>query len=183
MFPMPPEAIEILTPQESKRTITRLESQIVEKAGDLRNLVLIGIHTRGVPLARRLSMQIQHLEEIHVPVGSLDITFYRDDLDRIGARTPEKTDIPVDLAGKHVVLVDDVIYKGRTVRAALDAMNDHGRPNVIRLAVLIDRGHREVPIQPDFVGKRLPTSKEERVSVYFSEVHGRDGVELLKGSV
>jgi pyrimidine operon attenuation protein / uracil phosphoribosyltransferase len=180
---MPPEAIEILTAQESKRTITRLASQIVEKAGDLNNLVLIGIHTRGVPLAHRLSLQIQQLEDIQVPVGSLDITFYRDDLDRIGARTPEKTNIPVDLAGKHVVLIDDVIYKGRTVRAALDAMNDHGRPSVIRLAVLIDRGHREVPIQPDFVGKVLPTSKEEIVRVYLTEMHGRDGVELLKGPV
>ncbi len=178
---MSAEAIEILSAQESKRTITRLASQIVEKAGDLNHLVLIGIHTRGVPLAHRLATQIHLLENVTVPVGALDITFYRDDLDRIGARTPEKTDIPVDLVGKHVVLIDDVIFKGRTVRAALDAMNDHGRPSLIRLAVLIDRGHREVPIQPDFVGKVLPTSKEEIVRVYLSEMHGKDGVELLKG--
>jgi pyrimidine operon attenuation protein/uracil phosphoribosyltransferase len=178
---MASEAIEILTPEESRRTITRLASQIVERAGDLSTLVLIGIHTRGVPLAKRLAAQIQHLEGISIPFGSLDITFYRDDLDRIGARTPEKTNLPFDLTGKQVVLVDDVIYKGRTVRAALDAMNDYGRPSIIRLAVLIDRGHREVPIQPDFVGKVLPTSKEEIVRVYLSEVHGRDGVEILKG--
>jgi len=178
---MASEAIEILTPEESRRTITRLASQIVERAGDLSTLVLIGIHTRGVPLAERLAAQIEHLEGISIPFGSLDITFYRDDLDRIGARTPEKTNLPFDLAGKQVVLVDDVIYKGRTVRAALDAMNDYGRPSIVRLAVLIDRGHREVPIQPDFVGKVLPTSKEEIVRVYLSEMHGRDGVEILKG--
>jgi pyrimidine operon attenuation protein/uracil phosphoribosyltransferase len=114
-------------------------------------------------------------------LGAIDITFYRDDLDTIGVRTPEKTDIPFDLSGKIVLLVDDVIYKGRTIRAALDAVNDYGRPEVIRLAVLVDRGHRELPIHPDYVGKQLPTSKEERVKVYLQEVDGHDGVEVVKG--
>ncbi|MGI0491187.1 bifunctional pyr operon transcriptional regulator/uracil phosphoribosyltransferase PyrR [Alkalinema pantanalense CENA528] len=174
------DAIEILSAQEVRRTLTRLASQIVEKSGDLSNLVLLGIWTRGVPLAKDLAEQIAVLEQVEVPLGSLDITFYRDDLDRIGVRTPEKTEIPFDLTGKTVVLVDDVIFKGRTIRAALDAINDYGRPSIIRLAVMIDRGHREVPIQPDFVGKVLPTSKEEVVKVYLQEIDGREGVELLK---
>ncbi|MBD2328534.1 MAG: bifunctional pyr operon transcriptional regulator/uracil phosphoribosyltransferase [Alkalinema sp. CACIAM 70d] len=174
------DAIEILSAQEVRRTLTRLASQIVEKSGDLSNLVLLGIWTRGVPLAKVLAEQIAALEQVEVPLGFLDITFYRDDLDRIGVRTPEKTEIPFDLTGKTVVLVDDVIFKGRTIRAALDAINDYGRPGIIRLAVMIDRGHREVPIQPDFVGKVLPTSKEEVVKVYLQEIDGREGVELLK---
>jgi pyrimidine operon attenuation protein / uracil phosphoribosyltransferase len=173
-------AIEILSPEELRRTLTRLASQIVEKAGDLQSLVLLGIQTRGVPLAKALGAQIEQLEKVEVPIGSLDITFYRDDLDRQGVRTPGKTDIPFDLTGKVVVLVDDVIYKGRTIRAALEAVNDYGRPERIRLAVLVDRGHRDLPIQPDFVGKMLPTSKEEVVKVYLQETDGRDGVELLR---
>ena len=175
------EHIEILSAEELRRTVTRLASQIVEKSGDLSKLVLLGIYTRGVPLAQTVAEQINLLEQIHVPLGAIDITFYRDDLDTIGVRTPAKTDIPFDLSGKTVVLVDDVIYKGRTIRAALDAVNDYGRPEVIRLAVLVDRGHREVPIHPDFVGKELPTSKEERVKVYLQEIDGRDGVEVVKG--
>jgi pyrimidine operon attenuation protein / uracil phosphoribosyltransferase len=173
-------AIEILSPEELRRTLTRLASQIVEKSGDLQSLVLLGIQTRGAPLAKSLGAQIEQLEQVKVPIGSLDITFYRDDLDRMGVRTPGKTDIPFDLTGKVVVLVDDVIYKGRTIRAALEAVNDYGRPELIRLAVLVDRGHRELPIQPDFVGKMLPTSKEEAVKVYLQETDGRDGVELIR---
>jgi pyrimidine operon attenuation protein / uracil phosphoribosyltransferase len=173
-------AIEILSPEELRRTLTRLASQIVEKAGDLQSLVLLGIRTRGVPLAKALGAQIEQLEQVKVPIGSLDITFYRDDLDRMGVRTPGQTDIPFDLTGKVVVLVDDVIYKGRTIRAALEAVNDYGRPERIRLAVLVDRGHRDLPIQPDFVGKMLPTSKEEAVKVYLQETDGRDGVELIR---
>lgn len=178
---MAPERIEILSSEEVRRTVNRLASQIVEKSGDLAKLVLLGIHTRGVPLAKTLVEQIVLLEQVEVPLGAIDITFYRDDLDTIGVRTPAKTDIPFDLTGKTVVLVDDVIYKGRTIRAALDAVNDYGRPEVIRLAVLVDRGHRELPIHPDYVGKQLPTSKEERVKVYFQEIDGRDGVEVVKG--
>ncbi|NJN74367.1 MAG: bifunctional pyr operon transcriptional regulator/uracil phosphoribosyltransferase PyrR [Limnothrix sp. RL_2_0] len=177
---MTKSVIEILSPEEIRRTITRLASQIVEKAGDLSELALLGIYTRGVPLAHIVAKQIELLENIDVPVGALDITFYRDDLDKIGVRTPSKTDIPFDMNGKHLVLVDDVIFGGRTIRAALNAINDYGRPELIRLAVLVDRGHRQLPIQPDFTGKKLPTAKEEQVKVYLQDIDGRDAVELIK---
>ncbi|MBF2007233.1 bifunctional pyr operon transcriptional regulator/uracil phosphoribosyltransferase PyrR [Chlorogloeopsis fritschii PCC 9212] len=173
------KVVEILSSEELRRTVNRLASQIVERTRDLSQLVLIGIHTRGVPLAQLLARQIEALEGLSVSVGALDITFYRDDLDQIGLRTPAKTDIPFDLTGKIVVLVDDVIYKGRTVRAALNAVNEYGRPEVIRLAVLVDRGHRELPIHPDFIGKQLPTAKEEIIKVYFQDTDGRDAVELI----
>jgi pyrimidine operon attenuation protein/uracil phosphoribosyltransferase len=176
---MPPEIVEILSADEIRRTINRLASQIVERSGDLSKLVLLGIYTRGVPLAHLLARQIETLEQIAVPVGSIDITFYRDDLDQINLRTPEKTEIPFDLSNRTVVLVDDVIFKGRTIRAALNAVTEYGRPELIRLAVLVDRGHREVPIHPDFTGKTLPTAKEEKVKVYLQETDGRDGVELV----
>ncbi|HIK56354.1 MAG TPA: bifunctional pyr operon transcriptional regulator/uracil phosphoribosyltransferase PyrR [Synechococcales cyanobacterium M55_K2018_004] len=176
---MPSEVVEILSADEVRRTVTRLASQIVERASDLSKVVLIGIYTRGVPLAAMLARQIEILEGMQVPVGALDITFYRDDLDQINLRMPERTDIPFDLSGKTVVLVDDVIYKGRTIRAALNAVNEYGRPDVIRLAVLVDRGHREVPIHPDFTGRELPTAKEEKVKVYLQETDGRDAVELI----
>lgn len=177
---MTKSVIEILSAEEIRRTITRLASQIVEKAGDLSQLALLGIYTRGVPLAQIIAKQIEILEGIQVPVGALDITFYRDDLDKISVRTPSKTDIPFDINGQHVVLVDDVVYGGRTIRAALNAVNDYGRPEWIRLAVLVDRGHRQLPIQPDFTGKKLPTAKEEKVKVYLQAVDGRDAVELIK---
>ena len=179
---MSEQTIEILSKSKIRRTTTRLASQIVEKCGTLSNLVLLGVYTRGFPLAQRLQAEIERLEDIKVPVGGLDITFYRDDLDKIGVRTPEKTQIPFDLTGKVVVLVDDVIFKGRTVRAALNAVSDYGRPSVIWLTVLIDRGHREVPIHPDFTGKKLPTAKEEVVKVYLQELDDRDGVELIRKS-
>ena len=177
-----PEVVEILSADEMRRTINRIASQIVEKARDLPQWALLGIHTRGVPLAEVIAKQIEILEGVQVPVGALDITFYRDDLDRVGLRTPAKTDIPFDVSGKVIVLVDDVIYKGRTIRAALNAVTEYGRPELIRLAVLVDRGHREVPIHPDFMGKKLPTSKDEQVKVYLQEIDGRDGVELIKDS-
>ncbi|GAB1542672.1 bifunctional pyr operon transcriptional regulator/uracil phosphoribosyltransferase PyrR [Scytonema sp. NUACC21] len=173
------KVVEILSPQELRRTVNRLASQIVEKTPYLSQLVLIGIYTRGVPLAQMLARQIEALEGVPIEVGALDITFYRDDLDQIGLRTPAKTDIPFDLTGKTVILVDDVIYKGRTIRAALNAVNEYGRPESIRLAVLVDRGHREVPIHPDFVGKQLPTAKDESVKVFLQELDGRDSVELI----
>lgn len=176
---MPPEIVEILSADELRRTVTRLASQVIERAGDLSQLVLLGIYTKGVPLAHMLARQIEALEQVQVPIGALDITFYRDDLDQINLRTPEKTDIPFDLSGKILLLVDDVIYKGRTIRAALNAVHDYGRPEAIWLAVLVDRGHREVPIHPDFTGKKLPTAKEEKVRVYLQELDGRDGVELI----
>ncbi|OKH25657.1 bifunctional pyr operon transcriptional regulator/uracil phosphoribosyltransferase [Hydrococcus rivularis NIES-593] len=175
------QVIEILSAEEIRRTVTRLASQIVEKSGDLSQIVLLGIYTRGVPLAAMLANQIEILERVKVPIGAIDITFYRDDLDRIKTRTPEKTKIPFDLTGKTVILVDDVIYKGRTIRAALNAVTEYGRPQAIRLLVLVDRGHRELPIHPDFIGKKLPTASEERVKVYLQQVDGRDAVELIKG--
>lgn len=176
---MTSDVVEILSAEEIRRTLTRLASELVEQAGELSRLTLVGIYTRGVPLARMLAQQIESLEGVQIPVGALDITFYRDDLDQIKLRTPAKTKIPFDLSHKTVVLVDDVIYKGRTVRAALNAVNDYGRPEIIRLAVLVDRGHREVPIHPDFTGKQLPTAREESVKVYLQECDGRDAVELI----
>jgi pyrimidine operon attenuation protein/uracil phosphoribosyltransferase len=174
------ETIEILSPIEVRRTCNRLASQVIEKTENLADLVLLGIYTRGVPLAQILAAQIKALEGVQVEVGALDITFYRDDLDQIGIRTPAKTDISVDLTGKTVVLVDDVIFKGRTIRAALDAINDYGRPERVRLAVLVDRGHRDLPIHPDFTGKCLPTAKQEQVKVYLRDLDDRDGVELIR---
>ncbi len=174
------EPIEILSAEQMRKTINRIASEIVERVEDLSSLVLLGIRTRGVPLAEILARQIEMFEQITVPLGSLDITFYRDDLDQIGVRTPAQTDIPIDINGKIVVLVDDVIYKGRTIRAALNAISDYGRPAAIRLAVLVDRGHREVPIHPDIIGKILPTAKEEQVKVYIQEIDGKDGVYLIK---
>lgn len=178
---MPVRVVEILSAEEIRRTLTRLASEIIEKSGNLNEIVLLGIYTRGVPLANLLAQQIEMLENIKVPIGAIDITFYRDDLDKISVRTPEKTKIPVDLTGKTVVLVDDVIYKGRTIRAALNAVTEYGRPESIRLMVLVDRGHRELPIHPDFTGKKLPTAQEEQVKVYLQSVDGRDGVELIRG--
>jgi pyrimidine operon attenuation protein / uracil phosphoribosyltransferase len=175
----PAKVVEILSAEDLRRTLTRLASQIIERTRDLSQLVLLGIYTRGVPLAEMLARQIEILEGINVAVGALDITFYRDDLDQIGLRTPAKTNITFDLTGKTVVLVDDVIFKGRTIRAALNAVNEYGRPELIRLAVLVDRGHREVPIHPDFVGKQLPTAKEEVVKVYLQDWDGKDAVELI----
>ncbi len=174
--------IEILSSEEIRRTLTRLASQVIEKSGDLSHLVLLGIYTRGVPLAELLANQIEILENIPIPVGAIDVTFYRDDLDRIKTRTPAKSKIPLDLTGKTVILVDDVIYKGRTIRAALNAVTEYGRPQVIRLLVLVDRGHRELPIHPDFIGKTLPTASEEQVKVYLDTTDGRDAVELIKSS-
>lgn len=177
---MPTQIIEILSAEELRRTVNRLASQVIEHAGDLSALALVGIYTRGVTLAKMLARQIETLEKVEIPVGALDITFYRDDLDQIGIRTPSKTDISFDLSDKLVVLVDDVIFKGRTIRAALNAVTEYGRPQAIRLLVLLDRGHRELPICPDFTGKQLPTAIEEQVKVYLQEVDERDGVELIK---
>ncbi|MBE9005416.1 bifunctional pyr operon transcriptional regulator/uracil phosphoribosyltransferase PyrR [Fortiea sp. LEGE XX443] len=176
---MSAKVVEILSSEDLRRTLTRLASQVIERTRDLSQLILLGIYTRGVPLAELLARQIEALEGVNVPVGALDITFYRDDLDKIGLRTPAKTNIPFDLTGKTVVLVDDVIFKGRTIRAALNAVTEYGRPEIIRLAVLVDRGHREVPIHADFVGKQLPTAKEEVVKVYLQDLDGRDAVELI----
>ncbi|WP_204138826.1 bifunctional pyr operon transcriptional regulator/uracil phosphoribosyltransferase PyrR [Halomicronema sp. CCY15110] len=172
--------VELLSPEEMRRTINRLASEIVERTSALDQLALVGIHTRGVPLAYLLAEQIKHLEQQTVPVGTLDITFYRDDLDSIGIRTPERTEMEFDLAGKTLVLVDDVIYSGRTIRAAMNAVNDYGRPDMIQLAVLVDRGHRQVPIHPDFVGKTVPTARDEAVKVFMTAIDGYDAVQLIR---
>lgn len=177
-----PETIEILSADEVRRTVNRLASEIVERSGDLANLILVGIYTRGVPLAAWLAQQVGALEGAQVATGAIDITFYRDDLDRTPLRTPARSQIPLDLAGKTVVLVDDVIFSGRTIRAALNALSDYGRPEVVRLLALVDRGHRQLPIHPDYLGKLLPTARDEQVRVYLEAIDGRNAVELRRAS-
>ena len=169
----------VLDPRDISRALTRIAHEILERNKGPQNLLLLGIPTRGVPLARRIAAKIASVEGIDIPVGSLDITMYRDDLRMRPARTLLPTEIPQGgLDGKVVVLVDDVLFSGRTIRAALDAMNDIGRPKVVRLAVLVDRGHRELPIRADFVGKNLPTSLVEKVSVRVSEFDHVDAVTI-----
>ncbi|WP_225429811.1 bifunctional pyr operon transcriptional regulator/uracil phosphoribosyltransferase PyrR [Deinococcus detaillensis] len=169
----------ILSADEMRRALTRIAHEILERNKGAENLALIGIHTRGIPIAARLAAKLQQLEGVDVPLGRLDITLYRDDLSEI-AKQPiiRETEVPFDLDRRRVVLVDDVLYTGRTVRAALDALIDLGRPEGIQLAVLVDRGHRELPIRADYVGKNLPTAKSEVVKVKLQETDGTDGVEL-----
>lgn len=170
----------VLDEADIGRAIRRVSHEIVEKARGTEDLLLLGIPTRGVALARRIAAAIASIEGTEVPVGSLDITLYRDDLRMRPARALEPTMIPTGgIDDKVVVLVDDVLYSGRTVRAALDALNDVGRPAAVRLAVLVDRGHRELPIRPDYVGKNLPTSLAEQVRVEVVEVDGIDQVTIL----
>ena len=172
---------QLMDERAMQRALTRIAHEIVERNKGTENLVLIGVRRRGVPLAQRLSAAIAEIDEsAPLPVGTLDIAFYRDDLST-RAEQPEVigTDVPFPLAGKTVVLVDDVIYTGRTIRAALDALMDLGRAQRIQLAVLIDRGHREVPIRPDFVGKNVPTAVSEFVRVALPEFDGETGVWLM----
>ena len=170
---------QIMTADEIRRATVRLSHEIVEKQAGAEGLALIGIQRRGVPLARRIAAAIADNERQGIPVGALDITFYRDDLSLIAQQPVVKgTDLPFDLNGRTVVLVDDVLYTGRTIRAAMDALVDFGRPQAIRLAVLVDRGHRELPIRADHVGKNVPTSREEIVRVHLIEVDGFDGVDI-----
>ncbi len=160
----------IMDGTEMRRALRRVAHEIVEANKGTDDLVLLGVQRRGVPLARMIAESIRKIEEVEVPMGSIDITFYRDDLSTIGpAPRVSTTDMPVDVTGKEVILVDDVLYTGRTVRAALDAIMEWGRPKAIRLAVLIDRGHRELPIRPDFVGKNVPTSHKEIIKVKVKE--------------
>ena len=163
------------------RAIKRIAHEIIEKNKSTDDLVLLGIQTRGVPLAGRLGRALEDIAGAEIPWGSLDIGMYRDDLDTRPKQPLGATDIPAKLTGKTIVLVDDVLYTGRTIRAALDALADIGRPTVIQLAVLIDRGHRELPIRPDYVGKNVPTSRSERVSVKLVERDGEDGVVIENG--
>ena len=170
-------SLAVLDAQEIRRALSRIAHEILERTHGGDQVILLGIPTRGVPLAHRLAALIGEFEGLKVPYGSLDVTMHRDDLRLHPARALGRTELPADgVDGKTVVLVDDVLYSGRTVRAALDALNDLGRPRSVQLAVLVDRGHRELPIRADYVGKNLPTSQREVVHVHLSEVDGQDGV-------
>jgi pyrimidine operon attenuation protein / uracil phosphoribosyltransferase len=169
----------VLEQAEIKRALTRIAHEILERTNGADDVVLLGIPTRGVPLAHRLAERLEQVEGRPVSAGSLDITMYRDDLRLRPARALGHTEVPTaGIDDKIVVLVDDVLYSGRTVRAALDALGDIGRPRTVQLAVLVDRGHRELPIRPDYVGKNLPTSQREMVRVLLTEVDGEDAVLL-----
>jgi len=170
----------LLTPEDIKRALVRIAHEIVEKNKGARDVVLVGMQTRGVPLAKRLAASIREIDGFTVPTGSLDISLYRDDISlRPLKPVAHPTDIPVDITDKHVVLVDDVFYTGRSIRAAMDAIMDFGRPKTIQLAVLVDRGHRELPIRADYVGKNIPTSRSEEIKVYVTEVDGEDKVTIV----
>jgi pyrimidine operon attenuation protein / uracil phosphoribosyltransferase len=169
----------VFEPADIRRALTRIAHEILERTGGAEDVVLLGIPTRGVPLAHRLAARLAEVEGQAVPAGSLDVTMYRDDLRLRPARALGHTDVPAaGIDDMIVVLVDDVLYSGRTVRAALDALSDIGRPRSVQLAVLVDRGHRELPIRPDYVGKNLPTSQAEVVRVLLAEVDGQDAVTL-----
>jgi pyrimidine operon attenuation protein/uracil phosphoribosyltransferase len=170
----------ILSDVDLRRALTRIAHEIVEATRGTRDVVLVGLHTRGVPLAERLAVAIEGFEHELIPVGTLDIALHRDDLARLGTRPRmRRSQIPVDINDKQVVLVDDVLFTGRSIRAAMDALLDIGRPRRIMLAVLVDRGHRELPIRPDFVGKNVPTARGEEIQVELNETDGRDQVLLL----
>jgi len=151
--------------EDLRRAVTRIAHEIVEHNQGLDGVILVGLQTGGVPLARRLAETLQQIEGVDVPIGTIDVAFYRDDIGLRPVLPEAVTDIPFDLTGRAVILVDDVLFTGRTVRAALDALNDYGRPRSVQLAVMIDRGHRELPIRPDYIGKNLPTRRDEMVDV------------------
>ncbi|WP_225746898.1 MULTISPECIES: bifunctional pyr operon transcriptional regulator/uracil phosphoribosyltransferase PyrR [Corynebacterium] len=179
--------LELLSSDDVSRTVARIAHQIIEKtaldSADAPRVILLGIPSGGVPLAQRLAHKIEEFSGVAVPWGSLDITLYRDDLLNKPHRALQPTTIPTGgIDNSTVILVDDVLYSGRTIRAALDALSDVGRPDIIQLAVLVDRGHREVPIRADYVGKNLPTAREEDVTVYNSEIDGRDAVVLTRAA-
>jgi len=171
---------QILTSDEVRRAIARIGHEIGERNNGVHNVVLVGIYRRGIPLAKRIAAAVKQIEGRDLPIGALDITLYRDDLELRGpASKIQHTSIPVDITGKTVVLVDDVLFTGRTIRAALDALTDLGRPERIQLAVLVDRGHRELPIRADFVGKNVPTAASEDVAVRLNEVDGGDDAVMI----
>ena len=179
--------LELLSSDDVSRTVARIAHQIIEKtaldSADAPRVILLGIPSGGVPLAQRLAHKIEEFSGVAVPWGSLDITLYRDDLLGKPHRALQPTTIPTGgIDNATVILVDDVLYSGRTIRAALDALSDVGRPDIIQLAVLVDRGHREVPIRADYVGKNLPTAREEDVTVYNSEIDGRDAFVLTRAA-
>jgi pyrimidine operon attenuation protein / uracil phosphoribosyltransferase len=170
----------VMTAEDIRRTLARIAHEIIERNKSTGDLVLVGLHTRGVPLARRLAEGIESYEKTRLLVGALDFSLYRDDLDPSEARTAlQRTDIPSDITGKSVVLVDDVLFTGRSIRAAMDALIDLGRPRSIQLAVLVDRGHREMPIRADYVGKNLPSARHEDIQVRLVETDGVDEVAIV----
>lgn len=172
----------LLDDKAIKRTLIRISHEIIEKNKGVEDIVLIGIKRRGYPIAERIAKNIENIEGIKVPVGSVDITLYRDDITEI-KDTPRinNSNLGVDIVGKKVILVDDVLFTCRTVRAAIDAIVDYGRPDQIQLAVLIDRGHKELPIRSDYVGKNIPTSKSEIIAVQIHEIDGIDSVKIYEG--
>ena len=175
------EKSQLMSSSEIERTLVRLAHEIVEKNNGVENLTLVGIKRRGVPLAERIARLIQQIEKKKVPVGSLDITLYRDDLSPLGHKPVVQTgDIGCDIVGREVILVDDVLYTGRTVRAALDALFDHGRPRRVQLAVLIDRGHRELPIEAAYVGRRVQIQENETIEVKMKETDDSEKVLLVE---
>jgi pyrimidine operon attenuation protein / uracil phosphoribosyltransferase len=175
------EKAQLMSASEIDRTLVRLAHEVLEKADDLNSLAFIGIRRRGVPLAQRLSNKIEALEDHKIPVGILDINLYRDDLSTVGAApVVNKTEIQFDVAGKDIILTDDVLYTGRTIRAALDALFDHGRPARVQLLCLIDRGHRELPIAAQFVGRMVQTTQREIIEVKFSEIDQMEKVLLVE---
>lgn len=164
-----------------RRSLTRIAHEILEKNKGVEDLILVGIRRRGVPLAERLAEIIKQIEGVQVPVGKLDITLYRDDLTALSDYPVVRgTEIPYDVTNKTVIFVDDVLYTGRTIRAAMDALMDMGRPHLIQLAVLIDRGHRELPIRADYIGKNVPTAKKESIKVMLQEIDGEEGVVIVE---
>ncbi len=171
----------LLTEEDVSRILRRIAHELIEANKGAQDLVLLGIQTRGVPLARRLAKLVGEIEGVEVPAGAVDVTLHRDDLASRGALPLGRTDIPVDVDGRTVVLVDDVLFTGRTVRAAMEAVLEVGRPAAIRLAVLVDRGHRELPVRADHVGKNLPTSRADRITVRVAEVDGEDAVVAEEG--
>lgn len=172
----------IMNRDDIRRCLARVSHEIIERNKTVGNLVLVGMRTRGVPLAKRLAVNIETLEGQKIPVGALDISLYRDDLDPLTSQpTVQSTDIPVNVDGKSVILIDDVLYTGRSARAAMDALIDLGRPQFIQLAVLIDRGHRELPIRADYIGKNIPTARHEEIQVKLTETDGIDEVIIVKG--
>ncbi|MBI3743004.1 MAG: bifunctional pyr operon transcriptional regulator/uracil phosphoribosyltransferase PyrR [Chloroflexi bacterium] len=164
----------IMTAEDMRRALVRIAHEVVERNQGVEGLLFVGILTRGAPLARRLASYIEQFEGVEVPVGTLDIGLYRDDLGAGKSPRLHKTDIPGEIDGKRVVLVDDVLYTGRSIRAAMDAVMDFGRPQRIQLAVLVDRGHRELPVRADYAGKNVPTSLQEQVQVRLQEIDGED---------
>ena len=170
--------IVILTEIELRKTLSRLTSEIIEKVKDLDNLLLIGIPTRGIDLAKVLGNELSCKTGLKIKKGIIDPTFYRDDQNRVGTRLIKATDIPTPIEKKEILLIDDVIYTGRTIRAAMDALYSWGRPQRVMLLVMVDRGHRELPIQPDFCGKKVPTSKNESISVRLNNIDNEEGVFL-----